>query len=165
MNALKLLEAQHREVEDLFEKFESAGENARKTKERLCAQIADALAIHAEIEEKIFYPESNEAVDDVEDLLREAVEEHLSVKRVLADLLGSGVDDEQFDARMKVLKEQIEHHVEEEEEELFPKVRKALDEETLEDMGSRMETMAEELESQGEPSKQIPDQTDQPAPI
>jgi hemerythrin superfamily protein len=153
VNALKLLEAQHREVEDLFEKYESAGENARKTKERLCAQIADALAVHAEIEEKIFYPESNEAVDDVEDLLREAVEEHLSVKRVLADLLGSGVDDEQFDARMKVLKE------------LFPKVRKALDEETLEDMGSRMETMAEELESQGEPSKQIPDQTDQPAPI
>jgi hemerythrin superfamily protein len=165
VNALKLLEDQHREVEDLFEEFESAGEGAKKTKERIFKQIADSMAVHAEIEEKIFYPEAKEASEELEELLREAVEEHLSVKRIIADLLQTGPEDEQFDARVKVLKEQIEHHVEEEEGELFPQVKKDCDERTLEDMGSRMEQMAQELEAQGEPSRQIPGQTDQPSQI
>jgi hemerythrin superfamily protein len=163
MNAIEMLEGQHREVEDLFEKFEKAGENARKTKEKLCRQISDKLAVHAEIEEKLFYPEAKS--EETEDMLREAVEEHLSVKRVLADLLETEVADDQFDARMKVLKEQIEHHVEEEEEELFPKVRKAMSEEDLDDLGARMEELAEEVLAQGSPSKDIPGQTDAPAPI
>jgi hemerythrin superfamily protein len=163
MNAIELLEGQHREVEGLFEKFESAGENARKTKEKLCREISDKLAVHAGIEEKLFYPEAKN--EDTEDILRESVEEHLAVKRVLADLLETEVTDEQFDARMKVLKEQIEHHVEEEEEELFPKVRKAMAEDELEDLGSRMEELAEELQAQGSPSKDIPGQTDEPAHI
>jgi hemerythrin superfamily protein len=163
MDAIELLESQHREVEALFEKFEKAGENARKTKEKLCREISDQLAVHAEIEEKLFYPESK--TDETEDMLREAVEEHLSVKRVLADLLETEVTDEQFDARMKVLKEQIEHHVEEEEEELFPKVKKALSEDELEDLGARMEELAEEVVARGSPSKDIPGQTDAPAPI
>jgi hemerythrin superfamily protein len=165
VNALKLLEDQHREVEDLFEEFESAGDGAKKTKERIFKQIADALAVHAEIEEKLFYPEAKEASEDLEDLLRESVEEHLSVKRIIADLLQAGVEDEQFDARVKVLKEQVEHHVEEEESELFPQVKKACDDSTLEDLGGRMEELAHELEAQGDPSKEIPGQTDQPAPI
>ena len=163
MDAIELLEGQHREVEELFAKFEKAGENARKTKEKLCREISDKMAVHATIEEKLFYPESK--TDDTEDMLREAVEEHLSVKRVLSDLLETEVTDEQFDARMKVLKEQIEHHVEEEEEELFPKVKKALSEDELEDLGARMEELAEELLAQGSPSKDIPGQTDAPAPI
>jgi hemerythrin superfamily protein len=163
MDAIELLESQHREVEELFEKFESAGENARKTKEKLCREISDKLAVHAEIEEKLFYPESK--ADDTEDLLRESVEEHLGVKRILADLLETEVTDEQFDARMKVLKEQVEHHVEEEEEELFPKVKKALSEDELDDLGARMEELAEELLAQGTPSKDIPGQTDAPAQI
>ena len=76
MNAIELLEQQHREVEELFEKFENAGERARKTKERLCREIADRLAMHAEIEEKLFYPESKQ--EDTEEILRESVEEHLA---------------------------------------------------------------------------------------
>lgn len=163
MNAIEMLKQQHREVEKLFETLESAGENARKTKERTFQKIADALAVHAEIEEKIFYPESK--TDDTEDLLREAVEEHLSVKRVIADLLQTGPEDEQFMARCKVLKEQIEHHVEEEEGELFPKVQKACTKEELEEMGMRMQELAEELEEEGEPSKSIPGQTDAPSQI
>jgi hemerythrin superfamily protein len=163
MDAIEMLEKQHREVEELFEKFEGAGENARKTKEKLCREISDHLAIHAEIEEKLFYPESK--TDETEDLLREAVEEHLGVKRILADLLETEVTDEQFDAKMKVLKEQVEHHVEEEEEELFPKVKKALSEDELEDLGARMEELAEELMSQGSPSQDIPSQTDAPSQI
>jgi hemerythrin superfamily protein len=163
VNAIELLEQQHREVEELFEEFEKAGDGAKKTKERLCRDILDDLAVHATIEEKLFYPESKQ--ENTEELLREAVEEHLSMKRVLADLLESGPDDEQFEPRMKVLKEQVEHHVEEEEKELFPKVRKACSKEELEDLGERMETLAEELFAEGSPSKSIPDETDAPARI
>jgi hemerythrin superfamily protein len=163
VNAIDLLETQHREVEKLFEEFEGAGDRARKTKERLCAQIADHLAIHAEIEEKIFYPEAKQ--ENTEEILRESVEEHLAMKRTLADLLESEVDDAQFEARMTVLKELVEHHVEEEEKELFPKVRKACSKEELDDIGQRMQQMAEDLELEGQPSKNIPGQTDEPAPI
>jgi hemerythrin superfamily protein len=158
-----MLEQQHREVEELFEKFEKSGDNAKKTKERLCREISDHLAIHAELEEKIFYPEAKQ--DNTEEILRESVEEHLGVKRILADLIESGPEDEQFDAKMKVLQEQVEHHVEEEEQELFPKVRKACSKEELEEMGMRMEELMEELESAGDPSSKIPGQTDQPSQI
>ncbi|HEX9242639.1 MAG TPA: hemerythrin domain-containing protein [Anaeromyxobacter sp.] len=163
MNAVDLLEAQHREVEELFEELDDAGEGARKTKERLCREISDQLAVHAEIEEKIFYPESKQ--EDTEALLRESVEEHLSMKRVLTEILEGGTENEQFMARMKVLQEQVEHHVLEEEGELFPMVRKACSREELTEMGERMEKLAEELIEEGQPSSRIPDQTDRPAPI
>jgi hemerythrin superfamily protein len=163
VNAIDLLEQQHREVEELFEEFEGAGDGAVKTKERLCREISDQLAVHAEIEEKLFYPESKQ--ENTEEILRESVEEHLAMKRILADLLESGPADEQFEAKMKVLKEQVEHHVGEEEKELFPKVRKDLSKDELEDLGDRMQTLAEELEAEGEPSKSIPGETDTAAPI
>jgi hemerythrin superfamily protein len=163
VNAIEMLKKQHREVEDLFEQFEGAGENARKTKERLCREISDQLAVHAEIEEKIFYPESKQ--DKTEDMLRESVEEHLAMKRTLADIIESDIEDEQFDARMKVLQELVEHHVEEEEKELFPQVAKSCSKEELEEMGGRMEKMAEDLLLEGEPSKNVPGQTDHAAPI
>ena len=163
MNAIDLLEQQHREVEELFEEFEGAGDGAVKTKERLCREISDALAVHAEIEEKLFYPESKQA--DTEEILRESVEEHLAMKRLVADLLESEPSDDQFEAKMTVLKEQVEHHVQEEEKELFPKVRKDLSKEELEDLGERMQTMADDLEAEGAPSKNIPGQTDAPADI
>jgi hemerythrin superfamily protein len=163
VNAIDLLEQQHREVEDLFDEFEDTGEGAKKTRERLCREISDQLAVHAEIEEKLFYPESKQP--ETEDLLRESVEEHLAVKRLLAEIMEGGIEDEQFEARMAVLKEQVEHHVEEEEKELFPKVRKSCSKEELEDLGSRMDEMAKKLVEEGEPSAKIPDQTDHPAPI
>jgi hemerythrin superfamily protein len=163
MNAIDLLEKQHREVEEMFEEFEDAGDGARKTKERVCGDIADHLAVHAEIEEKLFYPEAKQ--ENTEEILRESVEEHLAMKRLLTDIMEGGVDDEQFVARMKVLKEQVEHHVDEEEKDLFPKVRKSCPKEELEDLGKRMETLAEELMAEGSPSKSIPGQTDSPAQI
>jgi hemerythrin superfamily protein len=163
MNAIDLLEQQHREVEELFEEFESAGDRAQKTKERVCRELSDQLAMHAEIEEKLFYPESKQ--ENTEEVLRESVEEHLSMKRILADLLEIGPEDEQFDAKMSVLKEQVEHHVEEEEKELFPKVRKSLSKEELEDLGDRMKQMFERLEAQGNASAKIPGQTDAPSEI
>ncbi len=163
MNAIELLTQQHREVEELFEEFETAGEGARKTKERTCQQIGDALAVHATIEEKIFDPESKQA--NTEELLRESVEEHLAMKKLLADIMESDLDDPQYEAKMKVLKEQVEHHVEEEERELFPLVGKSCSKEELEDMGGRMQELAEELEDEGQPRASIPEQTDKPAPI
>ena len=165
MNAIDLLEQQHREVEELFEEFEGAGEGAKKTRERLCREISDQLAVHAEIEERLFYPQAKQDAEEAEDLLRESVEEHLAMKRTLADLIESNIEDAQFDARMKVLQEQVEHHVEEERTELFPKVKKNCSKEELEDMGARMHQMAEQLEQEGEPSKSVPGQTDRPAPI
>lgn len=163
MNAIDLLKRQHREVEQLFSKFEGASKGAEKTRERLCQQIGDALAVHAEIEEKIFYPESKQ--ENTEELLRESLEEHLAVKRLLADIMQSDLDDPQFEAKMKVVKEQVEHHVEEEEHQLFPLISKSCSREDLEDMGSRMEEMAEELEAQGQPRASIPGETDSPARI
>ena len=163
MNAIDLLEQQHREVEELFEEFEGAGDGAVKTKERLCREISDALAIHAEIEEKLFYPESKQ--ENTEEILRESVEEHLAMKRIVADLMESGPSDDQFEAKVKVLQEQVEHHVEEEEKELFPKVRKDLSKDELDDLGERMQRLADELEAGGAPSQAIPGQTDSPAHI
>lgn len=163
MDAIKLLKSQHDEVEALFAKFEKA-EGAGK-KEDLFKQIADNLAAHATIEEKVFYPAAyGEHEEELEDMLREAVEEHLSIKRVIADLLEIGPDDESFEAKVKVLKEQVEHHVEEEEGELFPKAKKEIAAEELEAMGAEMEEMFEAL-IPGEPRMDIPEETDAPAPL
>jgi hemerythrin superfamily protein len=160
MDAIKLLKQQHREVEELFASIEEA---KGSEKEPLFDQIADALAVHATIEEKLFYPAAKSS--GTEDLLREAVEEHLSVKRLIADLMKTEATDEDFDAKVTVLKEQIEHHVEEEEQELFPKVQKALGAEALEELGSQMESMAGELIAAGEPRYAVPEETERAAPI
>lgn len=161
MNAIELLESQHREVEDLFERFEKSDQAAAKRK--LVEEISDKLAVHAAIEERHFYP----AVKDkqTEDLLMEALEEHLSVKRVLADLLDLGPADDTFDPKVKVLKEQIEHHVDEEEEELFPKVAKLLDKDQLEALGQEMTATQVELEAQRKPREAVREETDEAAPL
>ena len=160
MNAIELLEQQHREVEKLFGKIEKAESGE---KEELFDQIADSLAVHAAIEEQHFYPATKDA--RTEELLHEAVEEHLSVKRVIADLLEMDPDDPQFDAKITVLKEQVEHHVEEEESELFPKVKKIHSRDELEDLGVLMEQTARELKEQGAPRMQVPAETGAAAPI
>jgi len=161
MDAIELLTQQHRQVKDLFHDLEGTGERAKKSRERLCEQLSDALAVHAEIEEKIFYPACKDA--RTEDQLREAVEEHLSAKRIIADLVQENFEEEQLDAKLAVLKEQVLHHVEEEESELFPKVKKLLGQDRLDELGEQMNEMAEELRSQGESRMQVPGQTDRPA--
>ena len=160
MNAIDLLEQQHREVEKLFKKIEKAGPDE---KEKLFDELADSLAVHAAIEEQHFYPATKDA--RTEELLQEAVEEHLSVKRIIADLLEMEPDDAQFDAKIKVLQEQVEHHVEEEEGELFPKVRKLHSKDELEDLGVLMEQTAEELKEQGAPRMEVPKETGSAAPL
>ena len=123
MNAIDLLKSQHREVAKLFSKLEKASKAADKTE--LFEEIADKLAVHAAIEEHHFYPAVK--AKRTEDILLESLEEHLGIKRVIADLLEVSAEDETFDAKAKVLKEQVEHHVEVEESDLFPKVKRLFD--------------------------------------
>ncbi len=160
MDAITMLENQHQEVKALFEKI---GKAKGEAKQPIFDQIADALAVHAAIEEKHFYPASKAA--RTEDLLREAVEEHLGVKRLLADLLELEPSDAQFDAKVQVLQEQVEHHVKEEEGELFPQARKVLSKDELEDLAVVMEDMAAELKSGGAPRMSVPGETASAAPI
>jgi hypothetical protein len=160
MNALQLLEEQHEEVDELISQLEQTEKSARG---ELFAELADKLAAHAKIEEEIFYPAV--MAKQTEEILLESVEEHLSVKRVLADMLDLDIDDEQFDAKLAVMKEQLEHHAhEEEEDELFPKVRKLLGADALEALGGEMAARFEELMERS-PRKGVPAETDRPAPL
>jgi len=123
-DAIALLKADHRKVEVLFEQFEKASSSNRK--QELANQICMELTVHAQIEEEIFYPACEGAVE--EDLLKEAYVEHDGAKVLIAEIEAGSPDDEFFDAKVKVLSEQIEHHVEEEEkrvEGMFSQARKA----------------------------------------
>ena len=124
-DAIALLTADHREVHEMFEQFEQLGDRARATKEKLKEKICKALIAHTTIEEEIFYPAVREQIEDGEDMVDEAVVEHAAAKDLIQQLQEMDPDDELFDAKVKVLGEQIDHHVEEEEKEMFPKVKKS----------------------------------------
>lgn len=160
MDAIQLLKQQHDEVERLFAEYEEADDG--RSKRSIFMRLADNLAAHATIEEKIFYPAVY--VGDLKEVLEEAVEEHLAAKRIIADLLDMGVNDQNYDAKVKVLKEQIEHHVKEEEGEMFGKVRKTVDEARLEQLGAEMEEMFDELMAEA-PSAAVPQETAEAAPL
>jgi hemerythrin-like domain-containing protein len=162
VNAIDLLIQQHEEVKKLFTQYEQLSERASVSRQKLFAQIADALAAHATIEELYFYPAVKAA--ETEDLLLEAAEEHLGVKRILADLVDMDVSDDTFDAKMKVIQENVEHHIGEEEEELFKMARKLLSKEQLMDLGVQMMEEYETL-MEREPRNEVPLQTDEAAPI
>jgi hemerythrin superfamily protein len=161
MDAISLLSEQHDEVDELIERLEASDD--ADDKQAIFTELADKVAAHATIEEKIFYPAV--MAKQTEDILLESVEEHLAVKRVLADLLKLSPDDEQFDAKLSVMKEQLEHHAHEEEEgELFPKVRKLLGKDELEALGGEMASMFEELMTRS-PRKNVPGETGAAAPL
>ena len=142
-DAIALLKADHKEVAEMFEKFETA----RSTKSRLAQQICVALTVHAQIEEEIFYPATREALgDEGEDLLNEAEVEHNSLKELIGQIEGSDPDDELFDAHVKVLGEYVKHHVKEEEGQLFPKLRKS--DMDLAELGEQIAARKKELMSQ-----------------
>lgn len=161
MNAIKLLKQQHREVEALFKQLDKSrtASSRRKTFE----QIADKLAVHATIEEKHFYPSVKRQA--TEGALLEAVEEHLGVKRVIADMLELDSDDLTFEAKAKVLKDLVEHHVEEEEETLFPKVQKLVKADELAAIGEEMESTMEQLMESGNPREAVPSETEHAATL
>src|ERR1700678_2152085 len=126
MDAIALLQADHRSVEKLFKEFEGAGDRAFATKAKVVSEIIRELSVHAEIEELLFYPAASNAAAQTKSMVLEALEEHLGAKRLLADLEKMEATDERFDAKMTVLIEQVRHHVSEEEDDLFPKVADGL---------------------------------------
>jgi hypothetical protein len=159
LNALDLLTDQHTYVDSLFERIEKGG------RDRMAAflELADNLAAHAVIEEKLFYPRV--MTTETSELLHESVEEHLAIKRVLADLLTMDLDDEDFDAKISVLKEQVSHHAHEEEEgKLFPILRQSMDADELAGLGNELLAMFEEL-IRSAPRNQVPAETREAAPL
>ncbi len=134
-DAVALLKEDHRTVEELFEQFEKASGDGRK--EKLAKQICVELTVHATIEEEIFYPACEGKIE--EDLLKEAYVEHDAAKILIKQIQAGGPDDEYYDSKVKVLQEEIEHHVEEEEqrmEGMFAQARKA---------GIDMDSLGEQL--------------------
>lgn len=119
-DAIALLEADHREVDGYFDDFEAATDNADK--KRLADKICLALKVHAQIEEELFYPPAREKTGDG-DLIDEALVEHTGAKTLIAQIEAMRPGQPLYDAKVKVLGEQVRHHVEEEETELFPEVR------------------------------------------
>src|SRR5437764_13798383 len=139
MDAVTLLKNDHKTVEGLFKKFEKAGPNAHKTKQDLVEKIIEELSIHAAIEEQVFYPAVREAAPDENDLVLESLEEHHIVKWVLSEIDGMDPTEERFEAKVTVLIENVRHHVEEEEGDLFPALRKAMKRKELEELAQAME--------------------------
>ena len=142
-DAIKMLIADHREVDALFKKFDEAKDD-ESAKADIVGEICDALSIHAEIEEEIFYPAARDALSEKgDDLLDEAEVEHASIKSLVGQLQDAEPDEDLYDAKVKVLKEYVQHHVKEEEGELFPKVKKtSLD---LEQLGAELAERKTEL--------------------
>src|SRR5687768_8297406 len=161
MDAIDLLVRQHREMEAAMKEVLDAKDNS--TASALFARVADHLTMHITSEEEIFYPAVR--AKRTEDILLESLEEHLSLKRLVADLLPMQPSDKTFEPKFKVLKEQTEHHHKEEEEHLFPKVRKLLDNAQREALGSEMLDLQRKLDRTGEPRERVVNETDAAAPL
>lgn len=137
MNVLELLKEDHRRVDGLFQKVKATEESEHK---ELFEQIKAELELHALIEEKIFYPKLIEEGDqELKDITLEGIEEHHQAKMFLRELSSLVEDSEKFEPKLKVLMEDIEHHVQEEEGEMFPMVEEQFDESVLEELGEQVE--------------------------
>jgi hemerythrin-like domain-containing protein len=137
-DAIALLKQDHREVEQLFKRFEKAGDRAHRAKRQILDSIIEELSRHAEVEELVFYPAVRAEVDDSESDVLEAIEEHHVAKVVLRELEDLDPTDERFDAKVTVMIENVRHHVKEEERELFPEVRDALERKRLVELGEQL---------------------------
>ena len=147
MNAFQLLKQDHQTVSGIFQQLEPTTERAEKTRTELFAKLQEELDIHAKIEESVFYPAIKQAAETREIVL-EGFEEHHVVKMLLKELEAMPVDTEEWAAKLKVLQENVEHHVEEEEQEMFQKARQVLSEEEINTLGARMEEMKQRLQPQ-----------------
>lgn len=150
MDAFELLKADHKKVAELFDLLETT---SGKRKLDVFKRIKGELELHTHIEEKIFYP-AIEKPKETHDLTLEAYEEHKVVKTLLGELARAKTADDEWQAKAKVLRENVEHHVEEEEKELFDKADDVLSDEEIEDLGNRME--AEKARKQGRPAPKTP---------
>jgi len=159
IDALELLADQHAELDELFEQIGSATSDKR----RLFAELADKLAAHATIEEKLFYPAVMSK--QTEQLLRDAVDDHLEIKRMLAELLELEPDDAEFDEVMAELEQAVGFHAHDHEEgRLFPIARALLDDDQRAGLGNELLAMFDALMAEA-PREHVPDETDAPAPL
>jgi len=138
MDAIVLLKADHKTVEQLFKDFEKASDGAVQTKKKIVDSVIEALTQHAYIEEEIFYPAARAAVPETEEHVLESVEEHHVVVWMMSELVGMDPSDERYNAKFTVLMENVRHHVGEEEQDWFPKVRKAMGRARLVELGEQM---------------------------
>jgi len=138
VDAIALLKNDHKTVEKRFKEFEKAGNRAVKTKRRLVDQMIRELTVHAYIEEQLFYPAARAAAPGTTDHVLESIEEHHVVVWMLSELAGMDPADERFTAKVTVLIENVRHHVEEEEQDWFPEVRKAMGRKVLQRLGQEM---------------------------
>jgi hemerythrin-like domain-containing protein len=140
-NAIEMLKADHDRVRSLLTKLSDTTAAAAKTRPKLLEEIETEFLLHAKLEEEIFYPAFKEAGGKEHDkMFYEATEEHRAVEQlVLPDLKKTPADSEKFSGRVKVLKELIEHHATEEEEELFPEAERSMSKEQLEQLAKEME--------------------------
>jgi hemerythrin-like domain-containing protein len=153
MNAIQLLKQQHQDVRDLFELFEKASDSTDK--DRICQQLANNLAAHMTIEEQIFYPAAFDAVKD-ESQRQEAFSEHQEAKEILAEVLDMDMSlgGQNFEERIHLLRQKIEHHVREEEDVLLERVREVMDRDELKRLGEEMKILFTQ-EMAGEPSESL----------
>ena len=142
-DAIALLRADHKEVSGLFAEYEKTRSNARK--KEIATRICTELTVHAQIEEEIFYPAAQQALKDKE-MVPEAIVEHASLKDLISQIQSEEPDGEMYDAKIKVLSEYVKHHVNEEQNEMFPKLKSTrLD---MEELGIQLMTRKEELLAQ-----------------
>lgn len=156
MDALTLLEEDHRKVKKIMADLDKTTERGTKTREELFGKLVRELTIHEQIEEQIFYPEVKERAQSKQlaELVAESYQEHHFVDVVKEEIEDTPFEAEEWAAKFKVMKENIEHHADEEEEgKMFPKVRKVFSREELEEMGMRMQELKEQL-MQGAPTEQ-----------
>jgi len=142
-DAIVVLKEDHKQVRKLFKQFQQAGEDAKDQKGKLVQQILEALTVHTYLENEVMYPEVRNLVPDLEDDILESYEEHHVADVLCFELSMLSPDDERFDAKTTVLIESVSHHIEEEEQEWFPKVREALGRKQLQELGARMVELRE----------------------
>ena len=145
MDAFKLLEDDHKTVKKLLSELEDTTERGVKTREELFARIKQEMLVHETIEEELLYPTLKEH-DKTKEVSLEGYEEHHVVNEIMAELEETPVDDERWAAKFAVMKENVEHHIEEEEDEMFKKGRQVLDQEKIDELGERMEKRKKELQ-------------------
>ena len=146
MDAMTLLREDHRKVKKLLAKIESTTERGVKTRQDLFTKVKQELVVHEAIEEEIFYPALKQH-PKTQEIAMEAYEEHHVVDTVMAEIEGVAYDDETWGAKFKVMKENLEHHIEEEEGEMFKQARQVFDDAELENLGNRMEMRKKELQA------------------
>jgi hypothetical protein len=142
MDAIQLLKADHDRVKELLSELESTTERGIKTRQELFATIKGELMVHEAIEEEIFYP-ALKSHPKAEDIVLEGFEEHHVVDLLMGELEGLPVDDESWGAKAKVMQENVEHHIEEEEGEMFRAARQVFDRDELQQLGEQMSARKE----------------------